>query len=101
MSDKMIYDQPQIEQMIAILNRSAQELDQVKQKMQELARQVTNGSEGALVGDGGDALYQAINNVLVDRIDRISVKLKERADFVQRELEQHLQAVQGNTQRFR
>lgn len=98
---EMIYDQPAIEQMIEILNRSAQELDAVKGKMHDLARMVTDGDEGALVGEGGDALFQAINNTLTDRIDRLSVKLKERADFVQRELEQHLQAVQGNQQRFR
>lgn len=91
---EMIYDQEQIERMIEVLNKAAADLDGVKGKMQDLAKQINSGDEGALVGEGGTELFNAVNNVLADRIDRLSVKLRERADFVQRELEQHLRAVQ-------
>ncbi|MDZ4764356.1 MAG: hypothetical protein SGI73_07355 [Chloroflexota bacterium] len=101
MADIMIYDEPQIRQMIEVLNKAAVDLDNVKGKMQDLARQINNGDEGALVGDGGTDLFNAVNNTLSDRIDRLSTKLKERGDFVERELEEHLRAVQQSSGLYR
>jgi hypothetical protein len=101
MADVMIYDEPAIREMIDVLKKAAADLDNVKDAMQNLAKQINNGDDGALEGDGGTDLAQAVNNTLSGKIDKLSIKLKERADFVQRELDEHLAAVQKAGALFR
>jgi len=88
-SGELKYNEAQIREMIQILRNSAQQFNSLTEEMQSLARAV---SDGALLGQAGEELTQAVGTVLVGAINRLSARLTERSRFVEVELEQLIKA---------
>lgn len=89
MSGELKYNEAQIREMIQILRNSAAQFNTLAGEMQGTARNVT---EGALIGQAGSELSEAIGVTLVGAINRLSERLTERARFVEIELEQLIAA---------
>lgn len=85
---KMRYED--MDRMSDMLIQSAGQLREVQEQMVAMARLV---EQGALVGQGGDMLRQAVGNTLPAAIDRLATKLEERAKYVQKEKIEHQIAV--------
>jgi len=89
----IIYNEPEIRKMIALLRETAAKYKEVQGACTSLGKQVEGG---ALIGAAGTNLVEAINQPLNNSLNRIITKLQERANYVERELEQHLRTVEQN-----
>lgn len=85
MAGRMQMREAEVERMIQLLRRAANEFRDVGQQMQQAARAV---DDGALLGQGGMMLAQALGQTLTGAIERLAQKMEERANFVEREKEQ-------------
>lgn len=83
------YNETEIRTMIEILRQTAGQLRELGDDMQNVARFV---QDGALLGQAGDELYNAINSTLFGATNRLAERLDERANYVSRELEQLIAA---------
>jgi Zn-dependent M32 family carboxypeptidase len=86
MPEKIVYKEEELEQMIQVLQNSASYLQEFQQRVQAIAQKLENG---VLVGQGGEAFANGLNNQLSRALDALAEKLQEEAKFVQTELEQN------------
>lgn len=95
---RIAYHEPDIRNMIATLRRSAKELRQQGNEMRAVGKLL---KDGVLVGQGGEAFGQALNNTLANALERLAQRLEERASFAERELEQHIAAEAKSRSQFK
>lgn len=95
---RIAYHEPDIRQMIATLRRSAKELRDTQNQMRGIAKML---KDGVLLGQGGESFGNALSNTLVGSIERLAQRLEERANFVERELEQHIAAEAKSRSQFK
>jgi uncharacterized protein YukE len=63
-----------MDRMAQTFQKAGSQLEETMQKMSQLAQQM---SEGALLGNGGAAFVDAINNKLNKKLKTLSEKMKE------------------------
>lgn len=97
MTDRIVVKEEELEQMIAILQRSAEELGVVERRMQAIAKKMESG---AFLGDGGEAFAAGLSNNMSRSLQALMDKLMERSQYVQRELDQNRSARRGAQGRF-
>jgi DNA-binding FrmR family transcriptional regulator len=82
MDQRMQMREPEMDRMVEILIQSAAQFREVQGQMVALARMVEGG---ALVGQAGTALEQALGGTITASIERLATKLEERAKYVEKE----------------
>lgn len=90
------YREEDMRTMIDVLRKSSGQLKEVRGQMQSVSKQI---SDGALLGNSGTQFSQSINSSLFNSIDRMCNKLDERANYVERELQELLNVAQQTSKR--
>lgn len=73
-SERENMNHPSMDRMAQTFQKAGSQLEETMQKMSQLAQQM---SEGALLGNGGAAFVDAINNKLNKKLKTLSEKMKE------------------------
>jgi len=79
---QMKMNEAEVNQMIDMLRQSANKLRELTNTMTGIAKVI---DDGALQGAAGDAFAKSINTSLNGSIERLAVKLEERARYVEKE----------------
>lgn len=84
MSDEIKMDYGLMEDMSKTFQQSVEQLQDTMQAMQNVANEL---EDGALLGRGGDAFTDAIRNKLAPAISRLTEKMQELAEDVNKAME--------------
>lgn len=93
MSDMQRMEYKEVDTMVSILRISAESLEETAQAMSNIAKTMQNG---ALIGQGGEAFFDAIMARFVPAIRRLSDKLKQESEYCQIERDDMYEAEQRN-----
>jgi len=89
MVQRIQFREEEMREAIAEFRRCAREMRSCVEQIHSLARSL---DEGALIGQGGTAMSEALNRNMCGSIERLAQKMEERARFTETELEQLLRA---------
>jgi hypothetical protein len=89
MVSRIQFREGQMRDAIADLRRCANQLDALNAEMRTVAKKIDNGG---LVGLGGTAMSAAVNNSLFTRVQSLSDRMRAKANFMEKELDQLLAA---------
>lgn len=89
MATKIQFKEREMRAAIDEMRKSSQELQQMSEEFRNLGNWA---EQEALKGDAGDSLKQAIQNVLAERVTKLSEKLKQHAAYTEKELQQMIEA---------
>ncbi len=93
MSDEVVINFEQVDQMIELLRSTAKMLrDHLMADVNKMAQM----TQDALVGDAGDAFENALRANLNPAVERLAAKLEEQAGVVERERWQLFEAFKPN-----
>jgi uncharacterized protein YukE len=93
MSDEVVINFEQVDQMVELLRNTAKMLrDQLMADVNKMAQM----TQEALVGDAGDAFENALRANLNPAVERLAAKLEEQAGVVERERYQLFDAFKPN-----
>jgi uncharacterized protein YukE len=93
MSDEVVINFEQVDQMVELLRNTAKMLrDQLMADVNKMAQM----TQEALVGDAGDAFENALRANLNPAVERLAAKLEEQAGVVERERWQLFEAFKPN-----
>lgn len=84
MEDITYLDYEPMEDMVRVLRQSVEYLETTMQEMQSIANTL---ADGALLGQAGDAFVDAVRSTLCPAIARLTEKIGEEADDVQKAID--------------
>ncbi len=84
MTDVIKMDYAKMEVMSQTFRQGMQQLDSTMQQMRSISKTLEGG---ALLGQGGTAFTEGINNKLCPAIERLKTKFEELANDVQKAME--------------
>lgn len=96
MSDEIKMDYGLMEDMSKTFQQSVEQLQDTLQAMQNVANEL---EDGALLGRGGDAFTEAIRNKLSPAISRLTEKMQELSEDVNKAMED-MRSADSSTERM-
>jgi WXG100 family type VII secretion target len=96
MSDEIRMDYGLMEDMSKTFQQSVEQLQDTLQAMQNVANEL---EDGALLGRGGDAFTEAIRNKLSPAISRLTEKMQELSEDVNKAMED-MRSADSSTERM-
>ena len=96
MSDEIRMDYGLMEDMGKTFQQSVEQLQDTLQAVQNIANEL---EDGALLGRGGDAFTQAIRNKLSPAISRLTEKMQELSEDVNKAMED-MRSADSSTERM-
>ena len=96
MSDEIKMDYGLMEDMSKTFQQSVEQLQDTLQAMQNVANEL---EDGALLGRGGDAFTEAIRNKLSPAISRLTEKMQELSEDVNKAMDD-MRSADSSTERM-
>lgn len=96
MSDEIRMDYGLMEDMSKTFQQSVEQLQDTLQAVQNIANEL---EDGALLGRGGDAFTEAIRNKLSPAISRLTEKMQELSEDVNKAMED-MRSADSSTERM-
>lgn len=96
MSDEIRMDYGLMEDMSKTFQQSVEQLQDTLQAMQNVANEL---EDGALLGRGGDAFTEAIRNKLSPAISRLTEKMQELSEDINKAMED-MRSADSSTERM-